>query len=115
MKGYVMDWYGMSDKAIIRDIGKRIKQMRLNKNISQKALSEKIGIHRVTLSKIERGQKVSLLTLIQIMRGLGELQRLENIIPKEIISPLQLAKLQGKKRKRASKQTEAQEGKEPEW
>jgi len=43
------------------------------------------------------------------------LQRLENIIPKEIISPLQLAKLQGEKRKRASKQTEAQEEKEPEW
>ena len=30
-----MDWHGMSDKAIIRDIGKIIRQMRLNKNISQ--------------------------------------------------------------------------------
>jgi transcriptional regulator with XRE-family HTH domain len=110
-----MDWYGMSDKAIVRDIGKRIRQMRLNKNISQKTLSEKIGIHRVTLSKIERGQRISLLTLIQIMRGLGELQRLENIIPEDIISPIQLAKLQGKKRKRASRQIEILEEKEPEW
>ncbi len=110
-----MDWYGMSDKAIVRDIGKRIRQMRLNKNISQKTLSEKIGIHRVTLSKIERGQRISLLTLIQIMRGLGELQRLENIVPEDIISPIQLAKLQGKKRKRASRQIEILEEKEPEW
>ncbi len=110
-----MDWYGMSDKAIVRDIGKRIRQMRLNKNISQKTLSEKIGIHRVTLSKIERGQQISLLTLIQIMRGLGELQRLENIVPEDIISPIQLAKLQGKKRKRASRQIEILEEKEPEW
>lgn len=30
-----MDWYGMSDKAIIRDIGKRIRHIRLNKNIFQ--------------------------------------------------------------------------------
>lgn len=110
-----MDWYGMSDKAIVRDIGKRIRQMRLNKNISQKTLSEKIGIHRVTLSKIERGQQISLLTLIQIMRGLGELQRLENIVLEDIISPIQLAKLQGKKRKRASRQIEILEEKEPEW
>ncbi|MCJ7666521.1 MAG: helix-turn-helix transcriptional regulator [Actinobacteria bacterium] len=105
----------MSDKAIVRDIGKRIRQMRLNKNISQKTLSEKIGIHRVTLSKIERGQQISLLTLIQIMRGLGELQRLENIVLEDIISPIQLAKLQGKKRKRASRQIEILEEKEPEW
>ena len=110
-----MDWHGMSDKAIIRDIGKRIRQMRLNKNISQKTLSEKIGIHRVTLSKIERGQQISLLTLIQIMRGLGELQRLENIIPEDIVSPIQLAKLQGKKRKRASKRPEIPEERESEW
>ncbi len=110
-----MDWYGMSDEAIVRDIGKRIKQIRLNKNISQETLSERIGIHRVTLSKIERGQRISLLTLIQIMRGLGELQRLENIVPEDIVSPIQLAKLRGKKRKRASRQIEILEEKEPEW
>lgn len=97
-----MDWYGMSDKAIIRDIGKRLKQIRLNKNITQQELSEKSGVHRTTISKIETGQKISLLTLIQVLRGLGELQRLENIIPEEIVSPIQLARLQGKKRKRAS-------------
>jgi transcriptional regulator with XRE-family HTH domain len=85
-----------------RDIGKRIKQIRLNKNISQKELSGRSGVHRTTISKIETGQKTSLLTLIQVLRGLGELQRLENIIPEEVVSPIQMAKLQGKKRKRAS-------------
>ncbi len=92
----------MSDKAIIRDIGKRLKQIRLNKNITQQELSQKSGVHRTTISKMETGQQVSLLTLIQVLRGLGELQRLENIIPEEIVSPIQLASLQGKKRKRAS-------------
>jgi putative transcriptional regulator len=101
-RGNIMDWYGMSDKAIIRDIGKRLKQIRLNKNITQQELSKKSGVHRTTISKIETGQQISLLTLIQVLRGLGELQRLENIIPEEIVSPMQLARLQGKKRKRAS-------------
>lgn len=115
MKGYIMDWYGMSDNEIIRDIGRRIKQLRLNKNISQEALSERTGLHRVTLSKIEGGQKMSLLTIIQVLRGLDELQRLDNIIPEERLSPLQLAKLQSRQRKRASKKTESLKEKEPEW
>lgn len=115
MKGYIMDWYGMTDNAIIRDIGKRIKQIRLNKNISQQELSKKAGIHRVTISKMETGQKTSLLTLIQVLRGLGELQRLERIIPEEIVSPIQLAKLQGEKRKRASKQISVVKEEEYEW
>ena len=110
-----MDWYGMSDIEIIREIVKRIKQIRLSKNISQQTLSGKTGIHRVTLSKIERGQKISLLTIIQILRGLDELQRLENIIPEDKLSPLQLARLYGRTRKRASKQTELINEKGTEW
>ncbi len=107
-----MDWYGMSDSEIIRDIGRRIKQLRLNKNMSQETLSERTGLHRVTLSNIERGQKMSLLTIIQILRGLDELQRLDNIIPEERLSPLQLAKLQSRQRKRASKKTKILKDKE---
>jgi len=105
----------MSDNAIIREIGKRIRQLRLNKNISQQSLSEKTGIHRVTLSKIERGQKISLLTIIQILRGLDELQRLDNIIPSEKLSPLQIARFHEKERKRASRQSIYEKEKEAEW
>jgi len=110
-----MDWYGMSDNEVIRDIGRRIKQLRLNKNMSQEALSERTGLHRVTVSNIERGQKMSLLTIIQVLRGLDELQRLDAIIPEERLSPLQLAKLQSKLRKRASKKPGILKEKEPEW
>ncbi|MBM3709055.1 MAG: helix-turn-helix transcriptional regulator [Actinobacteria bacterium] len=99
-----MDWYGMSDNEIIRDIGKRLKELRLRKNITQDSLSKKTGLNRVTISKIERGQKISLLSLIQIIRGLDELQRLDNIIPAETVSPLQLARLKSMQRKRASRQ-----------
>lgn len=97
-----MDWYGMSDNEIIRDIGKRLKELRLRKNITQESLSKKTGLNRVTISKIENGQKTSLFSLIQVLRGLDELQRLDSIIPGEAISPLQLARLKGMKRKRAS-------------
>jgi len=99
-----MDWYGMSDNEIIRDIGKRLKALRLSKNITQESLSKKTGLNRVTISKIERGQKTSLFSLIQILRGLDELQRLDSIIPGETFSPLQIARLKSMQRKRASRQ-----------
>jgi transcriptional regulator with XRE-family HTH domain len=110
-----MDWYAMSDKAIVREMGKRLRQLRLHKNISQKSLALKTGIHRVTISKIETGQQLSLITLVQILRGLEELERFEAIIPPEGPSPLQLAKLQGKQRKRASRQSPEAKDKESEW
>lgn len=98
-----MDWYGMSDNEIIRDIGRRLKALRLTKNITQDELALKTGLNRVTISKTERGQKISLLSLLQILRGLDELQRLDSIIPEETVSPLKLAMLKSRQRKRASK------------
>ena len=68
-------------------------------------MPEKTGIHRVTISKIENGQQSSLLSFIQILRGLEELEKLDNIVSEESLSPLQLAKLEGKKRQRASRKT----------
>lgn len=110
-----MDWYSMSDRAIIKELGKRIKQMRLKKNISQAYLAEKTGIHRVTVSKIENSGQASLLSIVQLLRGLDELNLLDNMMPYESLSPLQLAGLKGKKRKRASKRTGNTNKFESEW
>lgn len=110
-----MDWYAMSDKTIVSEIGMRLKQLRLNRNISQQELAEKSGVHRVTLSKIERGQKMTLLSLIQILRGLDSLNSLDHIVPEKQISPIQLAKLRGKQRKRASRRNDATNTEVDQW
>jgi transcriptional regulator with XRE-family HTH domain len=98
----IKDWYSMSDQAILRELGLYIKQTRLNKNYTQQQLSEKAGVHRVTLSEFEQGLRGSLTTFIQLIRSLDELQTLDVFSVKNEISPLQMAKLQAKKRERAS-------------
>lgn len=96
------DWYSMSENAIIREMAAFIKQVRLKKNITQGQLSEKAGISRSTLSDFEQGNPVSLTTFIQLLRALDQLPLLEYFAARTVVSPLQLAKLEAKKRKRAS-------------
>lgn len=95
--------YGMGDNAILRELARFIKQLRLKKNLKQNELAEKAGIHRVTLSEFENGgRSISLLTFIELLRALNELELLETFKVQTTISPLQMAKLESKKRQRAS-------------
>ena len=96
------DWYGMSDNAIIREMAAFVKQCRLKKNYTQTGLSEKAGISRSTLSDFEHGNPVSLTSFIQLLRALNQLELLNDFTERTVISPLQMAKLEAKKRKRAS-------------
>ena len=96
------DWYSMSESAILRELAAFIKEKRLKKNYTQSELAEMAGVHRVTLSEFEHGLRGSLTTFIQLLRALNELEVLDVFNIPTIISPLQMAKLETKKRKRAS-------------
>jgi putative transcriptional regulator len=100
---YKNDWYTMSDSAILKELAAFIKQVRLKKNYKQNELAEKAGIHRVTLSEFENGERsISLLTFIELLRALNELELLDAFKIQTTISPLEMVKLEAKKRQRAS-------------
>ncbi|MDH3976315.1 MAG: helix-turn-helix transcriptional regulator [Deltaproteobacteria bacterium] len=96
-----MDFYSMTDKGIAAEIGGRIKSLRLRKNLTQQQLSEATALSLNTIKALEAG-KGKIQSLIAILRELDALHLLEEFIPEPLVSPLQLAKRQGKKRKRAS-------------
>jgi transcriptional regulator with XRE-family HTH domain len=91
----------MSDKALIEQIGAFVKHHRLRQNKTQEEVSEEAGISRSTLSLLERGETVNLITLIQILRVLDCLHIMDSFRVVETISPIELAKLEKKKRQRA--------------
>ncbi len=107
----------MSDQAILEEIGARLKRRRLNRNLTQQEVADQAGLTRTTIGEFERGASSTTLTLIRILRVLGALDELETFLPDVGPSPLQLAKLQGRQRQRASKKTpENDPGREdPEW
>lgn len=93
-------WTEMSSPAILAKIGSRIKETRIRQSKTQAELAAAAGVTPLTVANIEKGKSVSTLILISVLRELGLLENLENLVPEAKISPLQLKKLQGKKRYR---------------
>jgi transcriptional regulator with XRE-family HTH domain len=94
-------WTSMSDSAIVDKIGAFIKQERLKINKTQAQLAIEAGVNRWTISQIENGEAISMLSLIQIMRALNILHLLEIFSIQQEVSPIELAKLAKQKRLRA--------------
>jgi transcriptional regulator with XRE-family HTH domain len=91
----------MSDKALVGQIAAFVKHHRLEQNKSQEQLANAAGISRSTLSLLERGETVTLATLIQVLRVLDLLHIMDEFTVEQSISPLVLAKMERNKRKRA--------------
>lgn len=94
----------LSDKAVMAVIGARIQRERLNQNTTQTNLATRAGISVRTLRSLENGENLTVETLIRTLRALGRLGTIDSFLPEPGVSPLQLAKLQGRKRQRASAQ-----------
>ncbi len=86
----------------MKEIGVRLKRERLNQNVSQADLARDAGVARKTITNLETGEGCSMTTLLGVLRALGRLENLDAFLPDPGISPIQLAKLKGKQRQRAS-------------
>ena len=92
----------MSPVAIAEELGDRLKQARLNADLTQAELASRTGLNRRTILNAEKGN-VQLKNLVAILVGLDMAEHLNLFLPVQEISPVQLAKLKGKKRQRASR------------
>lgn len=92
---------GKSAAAISEALGERLKLARLNLNLTQSEVADKAGVARKTVMNAEKG-KAQLEIFVAIMMAMDLTGQLDLFLPKPEISPLQLMKLQGKKRQRAS-------------
>ncbi|WP_425635768.1 helix-turn-helix domain-containing protein [Algoriphagus yeomjeoni] len=111
-----MDYNQISDLAILKKLGDFVKHHRMQQNKSQEQLATDSGVSRSTLSLLERGEKVNLITLIQVLRVLDQLQWLESFEVKKTISPMTYIKLQKKhERQRVRNSNMAAEDPPLEW
>ncbi len=90
----------------LQDLGSRIAQHRLNKNMSQKELASRAGVSIATVKRIESGSHSTLLVnILHVLRALGLEQGMDMWIPETPPSPVQMANLRSHTRKRASRKT----------
>ena len=68
-----------SDKAILATIGLFVQQTRIKQNLNQQELADRAAVSRSTVSLLERGENISLINLLKILRILDALYVLKNL------------------------------------
>ncbi len=92
----------MSPVAIVEELGNRLKQARLNADLTQAEVASRAGLNRSIILNAEKG-KVQLKNFVAILVSMDMADQLNIFLPAQEISPIQLAKLKGRERQRASK------------
>ena len=110
------DPYVLSDRALLKVIGQKVKQLRLGARMSQKKLAESCGLSEFSISQIENGKNTSLLSLLMVLRALKELEMLNRFFEEEPMSPIAYAEVMRKSRKpQRIRKSKTQSKMESEW
>ncbi len=98
----------LTDQAALRELGARLRQRRLDANVSQAVVASKVGLGRRTIQRLEDGEDTTLSTLIRVLRYYGLLDALDRLIPEPGPDPLALLESRRGVRQRARRRTQAQ-------
>ena len=91
-----------TDSLILAELGRRLARCRLNVGVTQSALAFEAGISKRTLARIEAGESVQLTNFLRLLRALGLVENLEALAPPDEPGPMDLLRMRGKRRQRAS-------------
>lgn len=82
-------WHAISNSALLEQLGDFIQHTRLQQNKTQQQVATDAGINRSTMVQIENGGGGTLLSFIQILRVLEQLQLFQHFeIKQQQLSPL---------------------------
>ena len=83
------DFYEYSTPELVRLLGSRFKDYRMRCNLTQKEVAEQSGIGLTTIHKFENGTagNLSLSTFISLLRVVGQLNALDDVLPEFPESP----------------------------
>lgn len=93
---------GQSDETVLAELGQRLRRTRLERNLSQVELAEEAGVERKAIQRVEAGESVRSTSLVRLLRALGLIEALDRLVPEPPASPIELVRLRGKQRQRAS-------------
>ena len=100
------NWLFLTEQEILKEIGKRLKKIRVQHNLTQQEMSKEVGLSASTISLIEQGNSTTVDSLIRILIRLNRIKDLESVFRVgdnlELKLKFEKAKLKTE-RKRASK------------
>ena len=83
------DFYEYSTPELVRLLGSRFKDYRMRCNLTQKEVAEQSAIGLTTIHKFENGtaNNLSLSTFILLLRVVGQVNALDDVLPELPKSP----------------------------
>jgi transcriptional regulator with XRE-family HTH domain len=91
-----------TDTAVLAELGQRLAQVRLERNLTQAQLAAQAGVSKRTVERLEAGAVATQLSgFLRVCRVLDLLERFNLIVPEPVPSPVEQLRLGGKKRRRA--------------
>ena len=83
------DFYECSTPELVRLLGERFKEYRMRCNLTQKEVAEQSGIGLTTIHKFENGTagNLSLSTFILLLKVIGQVDALDDVMPELPESP----------------------------
>ncbi len=92
----------LTDEAILGELGRRLAHHRVALGLTQKEVAQQAGIGSATLERMEAGRSSAVSSMLRVLRVLGLLEGLEQLVPPPTPSPMELLEARGAQRKRAS-------------
>ena len=88
------DLYEYSTPEIVRLTGTRFKDYRMRCGLTQKDVAEQSGIGLTTIRKFESGvaDNLTLSTFILLMKAIGQINNMDNLLPELPESPYLIRK-----------------------
>ncbi|WP_337395379.1 helix-turn-helix domain-containing protein [Prevotella sp.] len=92
------DLYEYSTPELVRLLGARFKEYRMRCNLTQKEVAELSGIGLTTIHKFESGNagNISLSTFILLLKVVGQINALDDVLPELPESPYLMRKSEKK-------------------
>ena len=95
-----------SYKEYIKELGRKIKEYRIMKEMSQQDLEDKTGVSIRSISRVERGESMQLDTLFKILLALDLGDNIDLLVPDQTKRPSYYLGKEDNKPKRVRKKTE---------
>jgi len=99
----------LSDEMILSELGERVARLRVDLGYTQAMLSEQAGISKRTLERLEAGSSCQLNSFIRVLRVLGVIGGLEQLLPAARPGPMALLRGKGRQPKRVRASAAARE------
>jgi transcriptional regulator with XRE-family HTH domain len=105
----------LTDESVLAELGARIKQIRIDRSITQAELAEQANVSHSTVVRLEAGSSVQFDSFIRIMRSLRLLGKFDVLVPQQELHPVELLRTETKTKRRVSSKQQERPAPDSAW